>query len=102
MDVAGCAVVTAPGGRVLLFAVAVGERARVDAARLHYGEVTHQRVPLPADVMESLHLLASGAVAPADMITGLRSLDDVGAIFVDLDRGLGLKYAVLPEGTQWL
>jgi len=96
---------TAPGGRVLLFGgLPSGSEPAFDAARLHYGEVDlisafHY---CTADVMESLHLLASGAVAPAEMITGLRALDDVGAIFIDLDRGVGLKYAVLPEGTQWL
>lgn len=92
------------GGRVLLFGgLPAGSRPAFDAGRLHYGEVDlisafHYRTD---DVVEALHLLASGAVAPAAMITGLRPLDEVAGVFVDLDRGVGLKYAVLPEGNEW-
>ena len=95
----------APGGRVLLFGgLPSGAEAAFDAARLHYGEVDLVSAfhYCTADVVEALRLLASGDVAPAEMITDLRSLDEIGEVFADLDRGAGLKYAVLPEGSQWL
>jgi L-iditol 2-dehydrogenase len=96
---------TAPGGRVLLFGgLPSGTEAVFDAARLHYDEVDLVSAfhYCTADVVEALRLLASGDVAPAEMITDLRPLDEIGLIFADLDRGVGLKYAVLPEGSQWL
>ncbi|MDR7521357.1 MAG: zinc-binding dehydrogenase [Armatimonadota bacterium] len=94
----------APGGRVLLFGgLAAGTEPAFDATRLHYSEVDlisafHYRTP---DVHEALHLLDSGAIRPADLITGLRSLDGIREVFSDLDRGTGLKYAVLPDGEAW-
>lgn len=90
----------APGGSVLLFGgLPGGSRVEFDATRLHYGEVDlisafHYRT---ADVRKALHLLATGAVRPYDMITGARPLGAIGAVFEDLDRGEGIKYAVLPE-----
>lgn len=96
---------TAPGGRVLLFGgLPSGTEVAFDAARLHYGEVDLVSAfhYCTADVIEALRLLASGDIAPSEMITELRPLDEIGAIFADLDRGVGLKYAVLPEGSQWL
>ncbi len=93
---------SAPGGRVLLFGGLPGDsRAEFDATRLHYGEVDlvsafHYRT---ADVRQALHLLATGAVKPYDMITGTRPLGAIGEVFQDLDRGIGTKYAILPEGV---
>jgi L-iditol 2-dehydrogenase len=95
----------APGGRVLLFGGLPGEsEPAFDATRLHYGEVDlvsafHYRTP---DVHGALHLLETGAIRPADLITALRSLDGIREVFDDLDRGAGLKYAVLPDGDRWL
>ncbi len=95
----------APGGRVLLFGGLPGEsEPAFDATRLHYGEVDlvsafHYRTP---DVHQALHLLEIGAIRPADLITALRSLDGIREVFDDLDRGAGLKYAVLPDGDRWL
>lgn len=91
----------APGGRVLLFGGLPGEsRVAFDATRLHYGEVDlvsafHYST---ANVLRALHLLATGAVRPFGMITGARPLGAIGEVFEDLDRGVGTKYAVLPEG----
>lgn len=91
----------APGGRVLLFGGLPGDsRVTFDATRLHYGEVDlvsafHYST---ANVRQALHLLATGAVSPFDMITGIRPLGAIGEVFGDLDRGVGTKYAVLPEG----
>ncbi len=95
----------APGGRVLLFGGLPGEsEPAFDATRLHYGEVDlvsafHYRTP---DVHQALHLLEMGAIRPADLITALRSLAGIREVFDDLDRGAGLKYAVLPDGDRWL
>ncbi len=93
------------GGRVLLFGgLPGGSHPAFDATRLHYGEVDlvsafHYRT---LDVHQALDLLKDGAIRPAEMITGLRSLDGIREVFDDLDRGTGLKYAVLPDGDQWL
>ena len=95
----------APGGRVLLFGgLPGGSECAFDSTRLHYGEIDlvsafHYRTP---DVLEALRLLVSGEVRPADLITGLRSLDGIREVFDDLDRGTGLKYSVLPDGSEWL
>ncbi|MDR7420531.1 MAG: zinc-binding dehydrogenase [Armatimonadota bacterium] len=95
----------APGGRVLLFGgLPAGSEPAYDATRLHYSEVDlvsafHYTT---SDVREALRLLASGAVRPADLITGLRALAGIRQVFDDLDRGAGLKYGVLPDGEAWL
>ncbi|MGQ0550306.1 MAG: zinc-dependent alcohol dehydrogenase [Armatimonadota bacterium] len=94
----------APGGSVLLFGgLAAGSQPQFDATRLHYAEVDlvsafHYRT---ADVRDALTLLASGAIRPAALITGLRPLDDIKAVFDELDRGAGIKYAILPDGGTW-
>jgi len=90
----------AGGGRVLLFGgLSGGAPAEFDATRLHYGEVDliaafHY---CTADVLEALHLLASGTLRPGDLITAARPLDAIVEVFHDLDRGLGSKYAILPQ-----
>jgi L-iditol 2-dehydrogenase len=95
----------APGGRVLLFGGLPGDsRPAFDSTRLHYGEIDlvsafHYRT---ADVRESLHLLETGGVKPADLVSGLRPLSGIREVFDDLDRGAGLKYGVLPDGDAWL
>jgi L-iditol 2-dehydrogenase len=94
----------APGGRVLLFGgLAEGSQPAFDATRLHYDEIDlvsafHYRT---ADVVEALRLLSEGTVRPADLITDLRPLDGIREVFDDLDRGAGLKYAILPDGGPW-
>ncbi len=103
----------AAGGRVLLFGgLPGGSEPPFDATRLHYGEVDlisafHYRT---ADVLAALELLASGEIRPAGLITGVRPLDEIRQVFEDLDRGSGLKYAILPDvnpdgsadGSAWL
>lgn len=94
----------APGGRVLLFGgLPGGSQPAFDATRIHYGEVDlissfHYRTP---DVLEALRLLESRSVRPAGLVTDLRALDGIREVFHDLDRGNGLKYAVLPDGDGW-
>jgi L-iditol 2-dehydrogenase len=91
------------GGRVLLFGgLPGGTTAEFDATRLHYGEVDlvgtfHY---CTADVREALDLLASGEFRPAELINEVRPLSAIVQVFHDLDRGVGSKYAVLPDGSE--
>lgn len=87
------------GGRVLLFAgLAAGTQVAFDAARLHYDEVDiinsfHYR---PRDVEEAHRLLATGAIDVRPIISGVRDLSHIVDVFASLDRGNGVKYAILP------
>ncbi|MDQ7818950.1 MAG: zinc-binding dehydrogenase [Armatimonadota bacterium] len=94
----------ASGGRVVLFAgLAGGTQVAFDATRLHYDEVDivnafHYR---PRDVEEAYHLLARGLVDVRPLVTGVRELAAIADVFASLDRGNGVKYAVLPEAAPW-
>jgi L-iditol 2-dehydrogenase len=94
----------AAGGRVVLFAgLTDGTHVAFDATRLHYDEVDiinafHFR---PADVEQAHHLLATGGIAVRPLISGVRGLDEVGSVFASLDRGHGVKYAILPQVAAW-
>jgi L-iditol 2-dehydrogenase len=92
----------APGGRVLLFGgLPEGSAPAFDATRLHYEEIDLASAFhfCSVDVHEALGLLAAGAIRPAHLITAHRSLDGIREVFSDLDRGAGIKYAVLPSGS---
>ena len=101
VEVAGWA---RPGGRVLLFAgLAAGAQVAFDATRLHYDEVDiinsfHYR---PNDVEEAYRLLATGVIDVRPIISGVRDLPSIVDVFASLDRGNGVKYAILPEATGW-
>jgi len=92
------------GGRVLLFAgLAAGTQVAFDATRLHYDEVDiinsfHYR---PADVEEAHRLLATRVIDVRPIISGVRDLPGIVDVFASLDRGNGVKYAILPEATGW-
>ena len=94
----------APGGRVVLFAgLAAGTRVAFDATRLHYEEVDiinsfHYR---PRDVEEAYQLLASGTIDVRPLVTGVKELTSIVDVFASLDRGNGVKYAILPEARVW-
>lgn len=94
----------ASGGRVVLFAgLADGTHVAFDATRLHYEEVDiinsfHYR---PPDVEEAHALLTDGAIAVRPIITGVRELTSIADAFTSLDRGNGVKYAILPEPAAW-
>ena len=102
----------ARGGRVVLFAgLAAGTSVAFDATRLHYDEVDiinafHFR---PADVEEAHRLLATGVIDVRPIITGVKELSSIVDVFASLDRGNGVKYAILPtlngadgpEATAW-
>lgn len=92
------------GGRVLLFAgLAAGTQIAFDATRLHYDEVDiintfHYR---PADVDEAHRLLATGVIDLRPVISGVRDLAGIVDVFASLDRGHGVKFAILPEASGW-
>jgi len=94
----------APGGRVVLFAgLAAGTQVAFDATRLHYEEVDilntfHYR---PRDVDEAHDLLATGGMDVRPLVTGVKALTSIVDVFASLDRGNGVKYAILPEATAW-
>jgi len=95
----------AGGGKVLLFGgLPGGTTAAFDATRLHYGEVDLVAAfhYCSEDVHAALALLASSEVRPRDLITGVRPLDTIVQVFDDLDRGAGTKYAIVPDGTEWV
>ncbi len=94
----------APGGRVVLFAgLAAGTQVAFDATRLHYEEVDiinafHYR---PRDVEEAYQLLATGGIDVRPLVTGVKELTGIIDVFASLDRGNGVKYAILPEARAW-
>jgi L-iditol 2-dehydrogenase len=94
----------ARGGRVVLFAgLAGGTQVAFDATRLHYDEVDiinafHYR---PRDVEEAYHLLSGRLLDVRPLVSGVRDLAAIADVFASLDRGNGVKYAVLPEVAPW-
>lgn len=88
-----------PGGRVLLFGgCAPGAVASFDAARLHYSEISligtfHST---PAEALEALRLMQSGAVDPTPLISGRGSLSDLPRFLEAQARGEGIRYSVSP------
>ncbi|HEV8354118.1 MAG TPA: zinc-binding dehydrogenase [bacterium] len=95
----------ARGGQVLFFAgLPKGTRVEVDPGRMHYDEI--QLLSAfhfgPDDVEEARALLASGDVQPRALVSGLRPLTAITDVFQALDRGEGIKYAILPGEQAWV
>lgn len=92
------------GGRVVLFGGLPGGRAvRFDAARLHYDQITlHSPFHFtPAAVQAARELLCRGLEGVHHLITDSIPLDRIGEAFARLERGEGLKCAILPwDGKQ--
>lgn len=95
---------TRRGGRLLLFGgLPAGTRVPFDATRLHYDEIDilssfHYR---PSDVAAAHRLLDGGRIDVRPIISGVRDLGAIADVFTALDRGEGVKYAILPEGAAW-
>lgn len=75
-----------------------GTSVAVDSERMHYDEV---RLISPfhftrAAVRVARELLCSGAIDPRPLITESVALEKVVDVFARLDRGEGLKFAILP------
>ncbi len=95
----------ARGGQVVLFAgLPRGTRVELDPARMHYDEVQligafHFR---PADVDAAQRMLGNGGIQPRGLVSGLRPLSGITEVFHALDRGEGVKYAILPAEQAWV
>ncbi|BCR06322.1 sorbitol dehydrogenase [Desulfuromonas versatilis] len=88
------------GGRVLLFGgCPSGTRVSFDTGRLHYDEITLDGVFhfTPAAVAEARELLVSGAIDVAPLISERLPLGRLEQALQRLQRGEGLKYALIPE-----
>ncbi len=88
------------GGRILLFGgCPAGTRVSFDTYRLHYDEITLQGAFhfTPAAVAEARELLVSGAIDVSALISGRFALPDVEKALLALQRGEGIKYALLPQ-----
>lgn len=89
-----------PGGFVLLFGGCPGgSTATFDTARLHYDQITLQGVFhfRPKDVVAARDILVSTDIPVETLLSDRVGLDGVSDVMGRLDRGEGLKYAVLPE-----
>ncbi len=89
----------APGGKVLLYSgLAKGETVQVLAERWHYDELTllgsfHFTTQ---DAQQALQRLRQQEFAVERLITDTRPLSDLTQVFEALDRGEGIKYAIVP------
>jgi len=90
----------APGGKVLLYSgLAKGETVSVLAERWHYDELTilgsfHFTTQ---DAHTALERLRQGQLPVERLITGVYPLRAIVDVFERLDRGEGVKYAIVPD-----
>jgi L-iditol 2-dehydrogenase len=88
-----------PGGQVVLFGgCPPGTTAALDTSRLHYDQV---RVlsPFhftPSAVRRAYELLTEGKIPASPLISGTYPLAQLPAVFDLLQRGEGIKYAMIP------
>jgi L-iditol 2-dehydrogenase len=88
-----------PGGQVVLFGgCPPGTSVSLDTYRLHYDQV---RVfsPFhftPQAVRQAYELLTSGKIPAKQLISGTYPLAQLPYAFALLQRGEGIKYAVIP------
>ncbi len=89
----------APGGKVLLYSgLAKGETVSVLAERWHYDELTilgsfHFTTQ---DALNALQRLRQPEFPVERLITDTRPLNEIVQVFKQLDRGEGIKYAIVP------
>jgi L-iditol 2-dehydrogenase len=87
------------GGTIVLFGgCKPGTRVSYSADRIHYDEITlkgsfHYS---PSDVEKAYGMLSSGRMNVSQLISGTYSLKHVEKAFMKLDRGEGIKYAIIP------
>lgn len=87
------------GGIVVLFGgCKSGTKVTYDAHRLHYDEITLRGVFhfSPKDVREAYRLLRDEKVRVAPLITAGYPLNEIGEAFARLEKGEGVKYAIIP------
>jgi len=89
----------APGGKVLFYSgLAKGEQVCFEAERLHYDEITllgsfHFTTQ---DAHAALQRLRKNAFPVEKLISDTRPLREIAQVFEELDRGIGLKVAIVP------
>jgi len=89
----------APGGKVLLYSgLAKGETVSVLAERWHYDELTilgsfHFTTQ---DALNALQRLRQPEFPVERLITDTRPLNEIIQVFEQLDKGEGIKYAIVP------
>ncbi|MEJ2314247.1 MAG: alcohol dehydrogenase catalytic domain-containing protein [Nitrospirota bacterium] len=87
------------GGTMVLFGGCPGgTRVTYDAHRLHYDEITLRGVFhfTPADVKAAYALLRGGRLPTGRLISGTYPLGKIESAFRQLERGRGIKYAIVP------
>jgi len=88
-----------PGGQVVLFGgCPAGTTVTFDTYRLHYEQV-HLLSPFhftPAAVRRAYELLVSGKISASSLINGSYPLAQLPYAFELLQRGEGIKYAIIP------
>jgi L-iditol 2-dehydrogenase len=87
------------GGTMVLFGGCPGgARVAYDAHRLHYDEITLKGVFhfTPADVKAAYGLLKGGKLPAGRLVSGSYPLKRIESAFRQLERGRGIKYAIIP------
>ena len=87
------------GGFVLLFGgCPSNSQASFDTYRIHYDQLTIKGVFhfTPADVRLAHSYLCDDGLPVEDILSGVYKLDELPQIIEKLDRGEGIKYAILP------
>ncbi len=88
-----------PGGKVLFYSgLAKGETVCLNAEQLHYGERTllgsfHLTTQ---DALNALERLRSGVLPVERLVSATRPLSEIVSVYEALDRGEGMKYAIVP------
>ena len=93
----------AAGGFVLLFGgCPAGAQASFDATRIHYEQLTLRGVFhfTPEDVRQSYDLICNTDMPVERILSGQAPLSRLPDILSQLDRGEGIKYALLPQEKQ--
>lgn len=93
----------AQGGFVLLFGgCPAGTRVEFDTGRIHYDQLTLKGVFhfTPGDVRQAYNYLCHSDLPVEKILTGTATLAELPAIIDKLDRGIGIKYAVLSPAAQ--
>jgi len=87
------------GGTVVLFGgCKSGTTVTYDTERLHYDEITLKGVfhYTPADVKKAYKLLCNKNLNVSQLISGRFPLKQTQKAFVNLSKGIGIKYAIIP------
>ena len=91
-------------GRVMFFGGLPPDKSKiyVDTNQIHYKQITvsgttRQR---PSHFRKVLELITNGGIDLKDIITESVGLDDVARVLTDINQGIGLKKAILPDSES--